>query len=177
MKESLNHDFNRIFMNFFKEMRYPPPQEEPLLVFSQDDSDRSTIGNVVLLKGDYITRLKETDSGPDDAIIDYLDMPISVEADIIPRGTVIAYVGGGACPPGYIESPGVGRIDEHSLVDANALRTDIEGSWYGGVQIDRSRGQDKPRTILTVRGLNDRPAIGPPAPYQVISREVTVDPI
>lgn len=69
----------------------------------------TSIGDVVLYRGSYTQQLLQGPSTTTETF-DYLEHPVSQESEIIPRGTIIAYVGGSACPPGYTQLQGIGSI-------------------------------------------------------------------
>jgi len=180
----------RFFMRFFGEYEAPIIHDKAVIEFTQIfDNAETLVGNVVLLRGNYIDRLKKEDTSPTAEVVDLLESPINVESNIIPKGTIFAYVGGSVCPPGYERAEGVGRFEAGSLKDLDGLRLDFgEGpGWYGTSAIHWDRGGDlvngtfrDPTHLrpMTIFGINEfgRESVGKSYPYQVSSRYVPVTP-
>lgn len=67
-----------------------------------DQGGITHISDVVLYKGDYSSPVTDSEE------TGFLEGNISVESEIVPKGTIIAYVGGRTCPPGYVRAEGLG---------------------------------------------------------------------
>lgn len=72
-------------------------------------SGLTKIGDVAFFRGNFTERLEKF-GHLSQRTFDYLEQPVARDGEIIPRGTIVAYVGGSVCPPGYIRAEGVGKI-------------------------------------------------------------------
>jgi hypothetical protein len=172
--------WDRVVMRFVKEVDQPWNFGPAHLVFPDlGGGVDNKIGNVALFKGDYTDRFKEIDTGPDDAVFDELESSINAESEIIPKGTIIAYVGGDVCPPGFVRAEGIGRVDAPDLSDPDSLRSAAipSSTWYSEASLDFREGEDKPRTILKFTEEEGfRPTVGAFREDQVTPRLVQVVP-
>ena len=189
-EDQVTPDVKRYFMRFLSELEAPIVHDKAVIEFSQtSDVVETNIGDVALFRGNYVDRLKKEDTSPTSEVVDLLESPINVESNIIPKGAIIAYVGGSVCPPGYVRAEGIGQVDSNSLNDPDGLRYDYgEGpAWYRTSSVHWYRGGDlvdgdfrdpehlRPMTILGINDF-DRASIGKPYPYQVSSRYFPVAP-
>jgi hypothetical protein len=175
-KKLVDPGIERWFYRFLQEV--PEPYEgQAELWMKALDTKTVRMGDVALYRGNYTQRMKEEDDSATEDVIDFLESPINVESGVIPKGVVWAYAGGSVCPPGYEQVKGLGNINSGSLLNADDLRISLGTNWLTtSPQLSYRYGQDKPRTIIGINGLANRPVIGPPAAYQVSTRIVSVDP-
>ena len=105
------------------------------------------IGDVVLFRGDYVEQLPQPPASLTGKTFDYLEQNVCQESEIIPRGTVIAYVGGSVCPSGYTRVEGIGRIDNNNADAPDVIGTTLYttlAQQYGS----RTSATGEPRTYV-----------------------------
>lgn len=171
--------WDRVVMRFVKEVDYPWIGPSRLVFPDLSGGPNNKIGNVALLKGDYTGRFREEDTGPPDEVYDVLESSVNVESEIIPRGTIVAYVGGDVCPPGFVRAEGIGRMGASRLDEPGALKTEPipSSTWYAQAGLDFREGEDKARTILRfAEKAGFRPTVGPFREDQVTPRLIDVVP-
>jgi len=124
--------------------------------------------------------------------VDFIESQIDANAEIVPRGTIVAYTGGAVCPPGFFKVEGVGDLDKqtgihkrsHPIGQGAKLRTYFaEGSHViTSVELDQrisARNEiTDPRTVINFEYKNVERALNPDGAlnYQQSRRLVNVVP-
>jgi len=114
---------------------------------------------------------------------DFVESQVDVNSEIVPKGTIVAYTGGAACPPGFFEVAGIGRLNSRTLDHGVGLRTlfSDRSQTIDSVELDQRTSRDgvtDPRTVLhldfgtVARRLNPEGALD----YQQTRRLVNVNP-
>jgi hypothetical protein len=98
-----NSTYARCVQRFIFE-REEPHYGTYRIKFGNTMTGMTQVGDVVLLKGDYTASLPL----PGGQTFDYVERQLGDDSEIIPRGTVVAYVGGSVCPAGYTRVEGLG---------------------------------------------------------------------
>lgn len=148
--------FKRYVQRFMFERQEPHDGITRVRFGAVNTSGSSYFGEAVLLKGDYTSYLAApVGSG---RTFSYLERPVCDESEIVPRGTVVAYVGGNACPAGFTRVEGIGG-DGSTFDNYNSLRCDL-GSFallgsakYGLRYRD---GDAEPRTFFSYQVTTSR---------------------
>lgn len=94
------------------------------LRFTQPSGSDTLISNVGLWKGDY------TDSMTTLASINLLNDTIAEESGIVPRGAVVAYVGGSMCPPGFVSYEGISRPNDRRRSEQLGPGTALSSKYF-----------------------------------------------
>lgn len=137
------------------------------------NSGESYIGDVCLFRGNYTSRFLQNDASPVESY-DLLETPVCVESEIIPKGTIIAYAGGSACPSGFIRVEGIGT-DAGRLTDIKALFSTMGVDWIHDWSVDYRISRSEPRTMIRLHNV-DRATALPLQSYHTSGRFVNVDP-
>jgi hypothetical protein len=139
------------------------------------------LSNVNLHRGNQLEQIL---SGSQEKV-DFVESQIDMNAEIVPRGTIVAYAGGAVCPPGYFRAEGVGELEENALGQGNKLRSRLGTEDHGIIEsvdldqrISARSGKTDPRTVLQLRYEEvKRPLTsGGVATYQQSRRLVNVVP-
>lgn len=149
--------FTRIIMRFLFEVK-EPYYGSARMVFAIPLSGQSKIAEVGLFRGNFTEQLEKF-GNLSQRTFDYLEQPVARDSEIIPRGTIIAYVGGSVCPPGYQRAEGIGSLKasydsdfiENAAMLSSKLATFSEVMITGRYGIrwrTEDTGQREPRTYL-----------------------------
>jgi hypothetical protein len=141
--------FNRIVQRFMFESSEPHYGLAKIRFGNSNLSGTTYLGDAVLLKGDYTAYLAAP--GGAGQTFDFIERQVCDESEIVPRGTVIAYAGGNACPSGYIRVEGLGDAGP-DLDHLGSLYTPLGpfsmlGSSAHGVRY--RDGSHEPRTYIS----------------------------
>ncbi len=128
------------------------------------------ISDVVLLKGDY------TDEVSDEDETGLLEGRISVESEIEPRGSIIAYIGGAVCPAGYERVEGIGVEEDHLGREWRLFSPfGTADTWFEDIEVVHLPNGEA-RTLITLKDDFSRPSGEPSEPWQITGGWVEVDP-
>jgi hypothetical protein len=125
---------------------------------------------VVLLKGDYTSEVTDEDE------TGLLEGRISVESEVEPRGSIIAYIGGPICPPGYERVEGIGRPASH-LKPGDQLFSNFgdPDNWFEDVEVVHLPNGEA-RTLITLKDDFSRPSGEASEPWQITGGWTIVTP-
>lgn len=153
------------------------------IFFPQPPAGVTRISDVGLYRGNFTDRFLRDDTTSVESY-DMMETPVAVESEIIPRGTIIAYAGGSACPQGFMRVEGIGRKDMHDLNEPYSLYddwTDMNHE-YRSHEVIYPVSADEPRTLLQLTGHTSRArwrdsnGVQQSLPYQIHGRFEPVVP-
>lgn len=157
------------------------------IYFSQGTAAETCIADVALYRGNFTDKFLVNDTGSSE-VLSLLETPVSVESEIVPRGTIIAYTGGAACPPGYVPVLGAGE-EAHNLSESGTLFDNLgelknifdvtytyppqPNPGLHGLSTIFPASSDEPRTLVALKNIH-RDTGKPPFPFQKWGRFVPV---
>jgi hypothetical protein len=187
-RASLGSGWFRYVQRFLYEVDKPFANQYEI-AFPDATAANVKITDVALYRGNFTDRFKVGDTSPIE-VFSKLEAPVSVESEIIPKGTIIAYTGGPVCPTGYVPVWGLGgegymnHVDKE-YDDLGELKNifDLSYSQAGGAPPVIISGlsrifpvsQDEPRTLIELKNVHRDTSI-PPLPFQKWGRMVSVTP-
>lgn len=168
----------RRFQRLVLESKYPIYGRARIKFGKQAGTGFATLSNVNLYRGNYLEQILSDGTEKSD----FVESQIDVNADIVPKGTIVGFVGGNVCPPGFYKVEGIGRIEETRIGQGVDLMARIGSAkeCVLAVEIDQrtSRGGvTDPRTILRLdRNEVNRTTQAEALTYQRSRRLVNIVP-